>query len=450
MNFRLYIFVFIAYLSSASRSYAQYGFTVDSLISKAIQQDYSIKVLEKEVQRSSLEIKLTKSTRLPMISTNLWNGVTSGRYYDILSNQFTTARTLINSLGITANWNLFNGGYTTTKITLDQAQYAIHNLNLEKRKIEISKAVIELYGEILLSIKLAELFQKEIDLYKDEENRLNELRKLKKITYANAAIVTITKQKLENRKLELEYKLDLDIYNLGLLIDMVLPLEAIKPFDNINLVDINTLDFVFSTDTAWLRKSSIGYNIKQLEIKKADLNTALRGTDSKLKIKAGIGVYTGYSTNRSLYNMETNSVIRSPLMNQLGDNTYEALTLNFYLPIYDRHNRIVEKQSIIEQNIAELERDQIEKKIIFRYEMAKKDLWIKQKRLKVANSQWMNEKEIFKSYEERFAADRLLKTEFLAAQERIIEGEIDYYSSYYDFFKAFKIFEIEYLNGATY
>lgn len=418
-------------------------------MSKAIQHDYSVKVLEQEVQKSSLEIKLTKSGKLPVVSTNFWNGATNGRYYDILSNQFTTARTFINSLGLSANWDLFNGGYTNLKATLDQALYSMYNLNLEKRKNEISRTVIELYFEILLSEKLIELFQKEIDLYNGEESRLNELRKLKKITYADASVVTITKQKLENRKLELEYKLDLDFYTLGLLVDMVLPVDAIKPFDTIDLIDIDIQNFVLSTDSAWLRKSSISYNLKQLEIKKAELNTAMRGTDSKLKVKAGIGIYTGYSTNRSAYNAEANSIIRSPFVNQLGDNTYEALTLNFYLPVYDRRTRIVEKQSIINQNIAELERDQIERKIIFRYEMAKKDLSIKQKRLKIANSQWMTEKEIFRSYEERFAADRLLKTELLAAQERIMEGEIDFYSSYYDFFKAFKIFEMEYLNETT-
>lgn len=448
MNVRFFIVYIVSCLVLITRLAAQPKLTVDSLIAQAIENDYSVKLMEEQLERSVLDNKWNKAARLPVVSTNLWNESTNGRFYDPLSNQYTTLRTFVGSVGVSANWDVFNGGYANIKTNVDRVGTEIRQLTLRQRKKEVARAVAGLYIDILHSTTVQCILEKEISLYASELQRLNELLLQKKITFADFSSVTVGKQRIEDKKYVLAYEMDLNFYQLGLLTGNTLTIQAIALSDTTRAVTYLDASSSLRMDSATLRQVSVHYEIKQLETKKAALTSDLRASDGRLKIKVGAGVYSGYSTNRLVYNSETNTTQQAPLLRQLNDNTYEAVTVNFYLPLYDRRNRIVQRQTSVDERIAGLERDDMERKIFFKYEMARKELAIKQKRLDAAQHQFENEQQIFNSFRERSAAERLSKQDLFLARQRLLEAEVSYRNSYFDFFKTLRLFKIDYEDKA--
>jgi len=445
MKIRFFVLLVNLVLISATRLAAQ-QLTVDSLIAHAIDNDYSVKVLEEELQRSFLDIKLNKAARLPVISTNLWNESTNGRFYDPLSNQYTTSRTFVSSAGISATWDVFNGGYTNIKSDVDQVGAEIRRLTLRQRKKDIAKEVAALYADVMRSAAVQKILDEEIALYAVEVRRLNELLLQKKITFADLSSVVVNKQRIEEKKYAAEYDMDLNFHQLGLLTGKMLTIRSLSSPDSAYLSALPPDVFFLSVrDSAALKQLSTIYSIKDLQTKKAALTTDLRATDARMKIKIGAGVYSGYSTNRLVYNSETNSTVQAPLVRQLGDNTYEAITVNFFLPVYDRRNRITLRQTAVDERIARLERDDVERKVVFKYEMAKKELTIKHKRFEITQRELTNEQSIFESFQERFNAERLVKRDLFLARQHLLEAKIDYWNSYFDLYKTTRMFMIDYL-----
>ncbi|MCR6640532.1 MAG: TolC family protein [Sporocytophaga sp.] len=452
MNSRLKIFVIFFLFIAGTKSYAQGKLNLEALISLAVKQDFSVQLIEQELKKAQIEQRITKASILPTVSFNNWNGYYDGRYYDPLKNDFFYNPTMVGNMGLTSTWGIYNGGYRNTKLSIDRISITIQYLNLEKKKREISREVINLYSAIVLENNLINIYQKKIDLYAAETARIKELYLLEKVTAVDTSVVALTRIDAEDKQLQLKYKLELDLHQLGLLTNESLVLSDIESnpefsFDQFNL---NESKYSLYDDTTALKNSSISYKIKSLEIEKAHYSTDLQKSQFKPSVKFEAGVNTGYSSNLRHETANMNSEGKYVFFKQFESNRYNSTSLNIYIPVFDRRNKLLERQSRVGENMAKIEEAQTGRKIFIKYSLAKKELGVKYKKLKISQVQVAEINKLLVNYKERFALGRLRVNDLLMAKEKLIEGEMNYNNNYFDFYKALKNFELDYTSNLTY
>jgi len=452
MNSRLYTFVLLFLVIAVTTSNAQKKLNLETLIALAIKQDFSVQLMEQELKKAQIEQKITRSSILPTVSFNSWNGYYDGRYYDPLKNDFFYNPTMVGNMGLTSTWGIYNGGYRNIKLSIDRIAISIQLLNLEKKKQEISREVINLYSAIVQANNLINIYQKKIDLFASETERVKQLYLLEKVTAIDTSAVALSRIDAEDKQLQLKYKLELDVHQLGLLTNEQISLNDLEDnpeftFDQINL---NEPKYNQYDDTTALKNSSISYRIKSLEIERARYSTELHKSGFKPSVKFEAGINTGYSSNLRNEAANMNSEGNYVFLKQFQSNRYNSTSLNIYVPVFDRRNKLLERQNRIEENMAKIEESQTGRSIFIKYSLAKKELGVKFKKLKIAQVQVNELNKLLLNYQERFALGRLRFNELLAASEKLIEGEINYTNNYFDFYKALKTFEIDYAGTLSY
>ncbi len=452
MNSRLKIFVIFFLFIAGTKSYAQGKLNLEALISLAIKQDFSVQLTEQELNKAQIEQKITRSSILPTVSFNNWNGYYDGRYYDPLKNDFFYNPTMVGNMGLTSTWGIYNGGYRNTKLSIDRISITIQYLNLEKKKREISREVIGLYSAIVQANNLINIYQKKIDLYAAETARIKELYLLEKVTAVDTSVVALTRIDAEDKQLQLKYKLELDLHQLGLLTNESLLLSDIENNPEFSFEQFNPNESKYNIydDTTALKNSSISYRIKSLEIEKARYSTELQKTQFKPSVKFEAGVNTGYSSNLRHETANMNSEGKYVFFKQFESNRYNSTSLNIYIPVFDRRNKLLERQNRVGENMAKIEGAQTGRKIFIKYSLAKKELNVKYKKLKISQVQVNEINKLLVNYKERFALGRLRVNDLLIANEKLIEGEINYNNNYFEFYKALKTFELDYAGNLSY
>ena len=432
--------------------HAQSALDLDSIISLGLKHDYSIKLLNLELQKINQTGKIIKASRLPTLGSNFWTGYSEGRYYDALSNRFVTSPSLLNSSGLTINWSLYKGNYNRIKLGENNVILEVQKLNLEKRKREVTKEIINLYFDIVQNCTVLKLFKLRKDNILVEAARIRELFLFKKVTYVDTSMVFLSRSEVELKQLQLELKIEQSLQALTLLTNTNLLRTDIKDIGSFDIIkfDLKNPKYLIYEDTSVLRRSSIIYKLKQIQAESMKIEKRLQRSQFKPTVNLTTGVYTGYSSNLVYFEPSTNKTTSYPLQYQLNNNVYSATGFNIYVPLYDRRSRLIHKQEEILKEINEVELNQTSKIISSRYFLSKKDLSIKYGKLVISNSQLAASKRIFKNSQEQNALSRLNKDEFFLAKESYILSQINFYDNYFDFLKSLKAFETEYVNDLTY
>jgi hypothetical protein len=158
------------------------------------------------------------------------------------------------------------------------------------------------------------------------------------------------------------------------------------------------------------------------------------------------GIYSGYSSNRT----SATGTEHYTLLNQFHENVYQSFTINIFIPLYDRMNRINRKRGRINQNIDLLKQKEVEEKVASRYLLSRKNLINHLQKFSSATNRFKAEIQIFESCKAKYETGRLSISEHTKAKLKVIEAEKEYINSFFKAYHVWKDFQIDYFGELTY
>lgn len=132
-------------------------FEFSSLFTKANEYNYEIQKINKSIELSNYEIKISKSDLYPSLNLSSSYGFNQSNN----DNSFTYSKQIYNGFnaGINLNWNIFDGGNTKTRI--DNTKILADNLQVQKEEISnrlernVANA-LEIYNNAIFNLKAEE------------------------------------------------------------------------------------------------------------------------------------------------------------------------------------------------------------------------------------------------------------------------------------------------------
>lgn len=148
MKFKILGFLFSVF---ALPSFAQDYWDLEKCVTYALENNLTIKQTELSTKIAEQNLTQSKGANLPNLNGFASNTYNFGQTIDPFTNQFATQRVRSNSLGLSANMNLFSGlgNYNTIK----QREYELNasRYDLDQSRNDISLAIASAYLTILFN-----------------------------------------------------------------------------------------------------------------------------------------------------------------------------------------------------------------------------------------------------------------------------------------------------------
>jgi outer membrane protein len=165
----LILFLFIPGLVSSQ------AWTLDSCIRYALEHNLTLETSQLNVDIAEANQDAAFGGLLPSLNAQATHGYNWGQKIDPFTNSFASARIRSNSLGIAANFNLFNG--LQQQNTLKQANLNIQSskLNFEKTRNDVALNVASAYLTVLLNMEIEEISRRNMESTDRQVARLGKL-----------------------------------------------------------------------------------------------------------------------------------------------------------------------------------------------------------------------------------------------------------------------------------
>lgn len=319
---------------------AQKKFTLEECINMTLSHHPDVILQNLNILRAENTIEQAQKNRLPNVSTSLSGGLNGGRSIDPFSNSFVQRTVSYNSLGLSGNWNLFNGFALKKQILQSKVNTEAEQNQLEVVKKELKFAVIEAFMNFAVNQQLV-ILQKENerDILSQMESVMERIKEGVLASYNR----TETEAQLASTRFELinsQNNLKLSKMILGHLMMLKGDFELILPEISEPKLDIQkpSLSFHPALRLSEKRIVSAGYGI--------DIARANRLP--KLSLNAGLGTsYSSFAAQEFAY------------FRQLGHNFNQYLGLSLSIPVYTNVKTRIEAARI-EERIARKQKEKQE------------------------------------------------------------------------------------------
>lgn len=155
-------------------------FTYQEVLEKATKNNIDIKQLEKSIVLNQLDIKINKADLLPTLNLNSSYGINK----TVNDGTYTYANLLSKGLsaGITLNWNIFDGGFTKTRI--DNSKIIANNLQIQQQQLNatLEKEIANAIASYSNALYILQAEEKNVETNIRNFNRTEEQFKLGQIS----------------------------------------------------------------------------------------------------------------------------------------------------------------------------------------------------------------------------------------------------------------------------
>ena len=411
---------------------AQQIWSLEDCIDYALKNNISLKQSELNIELNKNEYFQSKMELLPSVNiSNSFNN-NRGRYINPFTNQFDEEVSSSLNLSYNSNFSLFNGFKNINQIKKAANESLKSIYDLESAQNDLISSIALSYLQILFNEELYQTSQSQLDLTKNQENRIKTL--VEAGSMAQGELLNIQSQfaleeqqliQAENQlnlsKLQLAQLLELDQYeNLNVLkLDIKVPIFKIQ--NNINT------DYAIALNTQSSIKSS------ELQINSALYDLKIAKANYLPNLSIGHRISTLYLDN--VDDMFT-------FNEQLENNQQSAIYLSLNIPIFNKWSvRNSVAQSKIQIENSQLNAQQAKNQLRKNMEQAYADQLAAYKKYQATQKAVIAFKEAFTYINERYQLGMVNSYEFNESKNKLITAESDELRAKYDLIFKVKLYE---------
>ena len=411
---------------------AQQIWSLEDCIDYALKNNISLKQSELNIELNKNEYFQSKMELLPSVNiSNSFNN-NRGRYINPFTNEFDEEVSSSLNLSYNSNFSLFNGFKNINQIKKAANESLKSIYDLESAQNDLISSIALSYLQILFNEELYQTSQSQLDLTKNQENRIKTL--VEAGSMAQGELLNIQSQlaleeqqliQAENQlnlsKLQLAQLLELDQYeNLNVLkLDIKVPIFKIQ--NNINT------DYAIALNTQSSIKSS------ELQINSAIYDLKIAKANYLPNLSIGYRISTLYLDN--VDDMFT-------FNEQLENNQQSAIYLSLNIPIFNKWSvRNSVAQSKIQIENSQLNAQQAKNQLRKNMEQAYADQLAAYKKYQATQKAVIAFKEAYTYINERYELGMVNSYEFNESKNKLITAESDELRAKYDLIFKVKLYE---------
>ena len=403
-NNYLFVIIFVCCLISTVKG--QDGFlSLTDCVQQAIQNNPTLKRNELVVDRSDLAYKQAKFDRLPSLNANIGHSISQGRTINPTTNQYIDDNNSSGSQSLNLNVPIFNGFYILHNIRMKSNALDAGKLEYEGFVNDLKLDVIEAYVKVLtakdmlvqtegqLAVTKEELHRQEV-LDREGATKPGDLYDIKGQYSSELNTVELTKQTLNNARVQLAGFMNIDVQNLG----------ELKPIDIPAEISIQSSEELFQQSlNAMPQFKALDWRIKEME---EGIKVAKSNYWPSLSLSGGMS---------SNYSKEGGAVF-----NQIKNNLSKGVGINLSIPIFNQFkNRTQVRLAEVSLNDANLTKDIMRNDLRMKTAQAVFDLNITQKNVVNLRDQEVSYAESFRIAKVHFEAGNSNSVIYLIAKNKL-------------------------------
>ena len=411
---------------------AQQIWSLEDCIDYALKNNISLKQSELNIKLNKNEHFQSKMELLPSVNiSNSFNN-NRGRYINPFTNEFDEEVSSSLNLTYNSNFSLFSGFKNINQIKKAANESLKSIYDLESAQNDLISSIALSYLQILFNEELYQTSESQLDLTKNQENRIKTLVEAGSI--AQGELLNIQSQiALEEQQLiQAENQLNLSKLQLAQLLEL-------EQFENLNILKLDIKVPIFKIKNNINTDYSIALNT-QSSIKSSELQINSAIYDLKI---AKANYLPNLSIGHRISTLYLDNVDDVFTFNeQLENNQQSAIYLSLNIPIFNKWSvRNSVAQSKIQIEKSQLNAQQAKNQLRKNMEQAYADQLAAYKKYLATQKAVIAFKEAFTYINERYELGMVNSYEFNESKNKLITAESDELRAKYDLIFKVKLYE---------
>ena len=411
---------------------AQQIWSLEDCIDYALNNNISLKQSELNIELNKNEYFQSKMELLPSVNISNSFDNNRGRYINPFTNEFDEEVSSSLNLSYNSNFSLFNGFKNINQIKKAANESLKSIYDLESAQNDLISSIALSYLQILFNEELYQTSKSQLDLTKNQENRIKTLVNAGSI--AQGELLNIQSQlALEEQQLiQAENQLNLSKLQLAQLLEL-------EQYEDLNVLKLDIKVPVFDIKNNINTDYSIALNT-QSSIKSSELQINSAVYDLKI---AKANYLPNLSIGHRISTLYLDNVDDIFTFNeQLKNNQQSLIYLSLNIPIFNKWSvRNAVAQSKIQIENSQLNAQQAKNQLRKNMEQAYADQLAAYKKYQATQKAVIAFREAFTYINERYELGMVNSYEFNESKNKLITAESDELRAKYDLIFKVKLYE---------
>lgn len=423
-------FIIAACMLAPCGAMAQQVWTLDECIDHAIGHNITIKRQEANVKSQEISLNSAKNTRLPGVSASAGQNFNFGRGLNI-DNMYINSNTQNTGFNLGADLPIYTGGQISNNVKARKLDLLAAMTDLQYAKESISMQVASAYLEVLFQKELLEVANRQVQLSKEQERRINALFVNGKCAETELAEIRATVASDELSLTQQQNSYTLAMLTLTQLLELPTPegFDIAKPevvdWENTILPDPEQ---VFA-EAAMIKPQIEAENIR---LQSAERNIRIAQSGYYPKVNLGTGVGTNY--------YRASGRTAPSFGDQMRDNLNNSISLSLSVPIFNRFaTRNQVSSARLQYHNQQLQLDEAQKSLYKEIQQAYYNALTAQKQCSSSQQAETASSMAFALMEKKYAAGKATATEYQESKTALFRATTNRLQAEYTFLFRQKI-----------
>ena len=333
LSYTTILFIVLYTLPFLGYAQPKQQWTLDSCVSFALQNSFTVKHKILEFQNKQIQTHTTKMGILPSVSASVGQNLDFGRS-QVASSLIVNGNQTSTSFGVGLNMDLFQGFRTYYQMKSNQfdIQTSVFELDQVRENVEIN--VMAFYLQVLLNREILEVAKVQEQISIDMLNKTELLVQNGKSSDAELYVAKSTLANDHYNVVEAENALNISILDLAQLIN----------YPNVAQFDIVSMDKTYLIDELLTREINVDGLINNAIQNRPAIKAALNKIDkAKNDIKIAqstwypsLSLFANYGTGYNYMFTPSPDYPNTPFNTQFNNNSRQVVGVSLSIPIFDK------------------------------------------------------------------------------------------------------------------
>lgn len=411
---------------------AQEGWTLRQCIDYAIEHNINVLQTANAAEQSEVETNTSKWARLPNLNGSAGQNWSWGRSASPVDNTYSDINSGSTQFSLSTNVPLFTGlqlpnQYALSKLNL---KAAIEDLNKAKEDVAIN--VTSAYLQVLFNLELSKVAANQVELSKEQLNRITRLAQVGKASPAEVAEAKARVAQDEMSSVQAENNYQLAILDLSQLLELPTP-EGFALAQPDTIVDFSPLtppDEIYSEALA----NKPGIRAAQFRLEGSEKNIRIAQSNYYPQLSLGAGLGTNFYT--------LNGSANDAFGKQMKNNLNKYVGFNLSIPLFNRlstRNRV--RTARLQQTNLALQLDNTKKVLYKEIQQAWYNAVAAESKFNSSTAAVSANEESFRLMSEKFDNGKATFIEYNEAKLNLTKALSDKIQAKYDYLFRTKILD---------
>lgn len=411
---------------------AQEGWTLRQCIDYAIEHNINVLQTANAAEQSEVETNTSKWARLPNLNGSAGQNWSWGRSASPVDNTYSDINSGSTQFSLSTNVPLFTGlqlpnQYALSKLNL---KAAIEDLNKAKEDVAIN--VTSAYLQVLFNLELSKVAANQVELSKEQLNRITRLAQVGKASPAEVAEAKARVAQDEMSSVQAENNYQLAILDLSQLLELPTPegFALAQPDTIVDFIPLTPPDEIYSEALA----NKPGIRAAQFRLEGSEKNIRIAQSNYYPQLSLGAGLGTNFYT--------LNGSANDAFGKQMKNNLNKYVGFNLSIPLFNRlstRNRV--RTARLQQTNLALQLDNTKKVLYKEIQQAWYNAVAAESKFNSSTAAVSANEESFRLMSEKFDNGKATFIEYNEAKLNLTKALSDKIQAKYDYLFRTKILD---------